>query len=88
MLFRSDGSLRDGARAVAFAQRAVQISAADHQALDALAAAYAAAGRFNDAAATARKALVTAPAAAAPSLRQRLSTYESRRAWREAAIRR
>jgi tetratricopeptide (TPR) repeat protein len=84
----SDNTLLDPARAVSLAERAVQVSAADHQALDALAAAYAAAGRFTDAAATARKALDIAPAAAAPSIRQRLSSYESGRAWREPAIRR
>ncbi|MBE0657596.1 MAG: tetratricopeptide repeat protein [Bryobacteraceae bacterium] len=84
----ADDSLRDPDRALPLALRAAQLAPADPQALDALAAAYAAAGRFNDAAATARKALDIAPAAAAASIRQRLSTYESGRAWREPAIRR
>ncbi|MBA3974009.1 MAG: hypothetical protein C0504_07300 [Candidatus Solibacter sp.] len=88
MATAADDSLRDPARALPLALRASQLAPADHQALDALAAAYAAAGRFNDAAATARKALDIAPAAVAASIRQRLSTYESGRAWREHAIRR
>jgi tetratricopeptide (TPR) repeat protein len=88
MATASDDSLRDPSRAVSIAERAARLAPADHQALDALAAAYAAAGRFNDAAATARNALDTAAAAAEPSIRQRLSTYESGRAWREPSIRR
>ena len=88
MATASDDTLRDPSRALPLALRAAQLAPADPQSLDALAAAYAAAGRFNEAAATARKALVIAPAAAAASIRQRLSTYESGRAWREPAIRR
>jgi tetratricopeptide (TPR) repeat protein len=53
-----DASLRDGPKAVELAQRAVKLSAGrSPQILDTLAAAYAEAGRFPDAVATARRAL-------------------------------
>ena len=53
-----DGSLRDGKKAVALAQQAVQLSGGKSpEILDTLAAAYAEAGRFPEAVATARRAL-------------------------------
>ncbi len=56
-----DASLRDGAGAVALAERAAEFSGGrDPAVLDTLAAAYAEAGRFPDAIATARRALALA----------------------------
>jgi tetratricopeptide (TPR) repeat protein len=53
-----DGSLRDGKRAVALAQQAVQLSGSNApEILDTLAAAYAEAGSFPEAVATAQRAL-------------------------------
>ncbi len=52
-----DPRFRDGVQAVAAAERAVKLSRNEVHALDALAAAYAEAGRFPEALATARKAL-------------------------------
>jgi len=81
-----DASLRDGAQAVALAERAVQLTAGtDAGVLDTLAAAYAEAGRFDSAAATARRALAAAgddPALAA-GIAQRLDGYAARRPWRD-----
>ncbi len=56
-------SLRQADQALALAQRAVALIGADHpEVLDALAAAYAATGRFDDAVATARRAVDAARA--------------------------
>jgi tetratricopeptide (TPR) repeat protein len=76
---------RDGAEAVLLAGRAVSLSGGrDAGFLDTLAAAYAEAGRFEEAVATARRAL---DLAAAPKLREaieaRIRLYEGRKAYRE-----
>ena len=73
--------MRDGAEAVRLAGEAVRLGGDDHpDALDTLAAAYAAAGRFEDAVATARRAAARARATPgleelAPGIEQRLRRY-------------
>ena len=80
---------RDGAEAVRLAQRACELT--QHQApapLETLAAAYAEAGRFDDAVATAEKARQLALAAGQPELAERpvkmLRLFAERKPWREA----
>lgn len=83
----SDPSLRDAAQAVRYASEAVRRTGSrDPEALDALAAALAEAGRFTEAAAAARQAITLAPTAAQPGLHLRLAAYEASRPWREPAI--
>jgi tetratricopeptide (TPR) repeat protein len=79
---------RDGHRAVALAERAVQLtSAGDVESLDTLAAAYAEAGRFDDAVAAGRRALDLARTRRrvdmVPELGHRLALYERRQAVRQ-----
>lgn len=78
----SQTELRNVADAVRAGERAVAIASADKPtALDALAAAYAAAGQFDRAAATARSAIDAAVAAGnqalADQIRQRLAAYQA-----------
>jgi Flp pilus assembly protein TadD len=78
----SDPSLRDGARAVALAEQANQLAGGDNpMVLCTLAAAYAQAGRFDAAAATARRALELAAAqkndALATALQEEMKLYET-----------
>ena len=69
----SDSSIRDGARAVGFAQEAVQLSGGrEPRFLRTLAAAYAESGRFSEAIAAARKAAVIATMQAKPDMAKRL----------------
>ena len=76
----SDDSLRDPTRAVALASRGADLSSpADPTVLDVLAAAYAAAGDFDRAVATAQRALSLASQGDADTLRQRLQLYRQRR---------
>jgi len=83
----ADASLRDASRAIVLAERAAALtSRRDLSALDALAAAYAAAARFEEAAAVARDAIAQAtdlgqPAAAA-QFRERLELYRQERPYR------
>ncbi len=78
-----DHTLRNGTQAVEFGQRAVQAADGDDPAvLDALAAAYAEAGRFEAAALTARRALLAASPAQAEKIRSRAALYEARRPYR------
>jgi len=77
-----EASLRDGAEAVALAERAAQLTGGRRpEILDTLAAAYAEAGRFTEAVATARRALALASesgnAALAETLKARLALYEN-----------
>jgi tetratricopeptide (TPR) repeat protein len=65
-------SRRDPAKAVALAERASRLARDDASVLDALAAAYAAAGRFEDAVAEAERALVLS---GAEEIRARLELY-------------
>ncbi|MBZ5583038.1 MAG: tetratricopeptide repeat protein [Acidobacteriia bacterium] len=86
-------SVRNGGEAVKFAERAAALSGGgDPAALDTLAAAYAEAGRFADAAGTARKALALATAQTkqplAEALKARLTLYESGAPFREEASQR
>lgn len=83
----SDPSVRNGARAVMFAERAAELtSRRDPRTLDVLAAAQAAAGRFSDAAATASEALPLARAsgnrALVAELEYRAAAYGARAAGR------
>jgi Flp pilus assembly protein TadD len=77
-----EASIRNGAEAVALAQRAVELSGGrDPIMLDALAAAYAEAGRFADALRTARQAVDLAArqnkAAVANSIQAKIPLYEA-----------
>jgi ASPIC and UnbV/AhpC/TSA family len=81
-----DEKIRDGAAAVKYAGRAAELSKhADPSILDTLAAAYAQAGRFEEAVATAGKALVMAKAAGntalADGLGRSINLYRLGRAW-------
>jgi Flp pilus assembly protein TadD len=85
----TDGSskIRDGARAVALAERACELAGDTHPLLlDTLAAAYAESGDFDGAAATARKAMALARSAGrtdwAQDIEKRLGLYEQEIAFR------
>jgi len=83
-----DATYRDGTEAVELAQRAVTITGGQQpEFLDTLAAAYAEAGRFENAVTTARQALDLAfqqkKQALVESLQSRLMRYESRSAFRD-----
>ena len=83
-----NASDRNGAEAVKLAERAVQLSGARNPAyLDTLAAAYAEAGRFPEAIATARKALDIAAqhhlAQLTEGLNSRIKLYESHQPYRD-----
>jgi len=84
----ADPSLRNSEQAVTFAERAAAATARrDLPVLDALAAAYASAGRFDDAVATVERGINLATAggldAAAAELRQRLILYQRRQPYRQ-----
>jgi Flp pilus assembly protein TadD len=83
-----DARFRDGDEAVRLALRAAALTEGrDAGALDDLAAAYAEAGRFDDAAATARNALTLAQSSAntplCDEIRRHIECYSSHRPWRE-----
>jgi tetratricopeptide (TPR) repeat protein len=83
-----DASVRDGHQAVALAVRALQLSGGEHAPVwDTLAAAYAEAGRFGDAAPAARRALALAQKGHLPELteaiRNRIQLYESETPFRD-----
>jgi tetratricopeptide (TPR) repeat protein len=83
----ADGSLRDPVQAIELAERAAALTRrGDLASLDALAAAYASAGRYEDAVATARAGVDLAVAAGqsglAAQLRSRLALYERRQPYR------
>ncbi len=81
-----EDDVRDAARAVELGERAVRLtSRLDTESLDTLAAAYAEAGRFDAAAATAREALalLARRGTVDRALADRLSLYRSGRAFRE-----
>src|SRR5262245_23293045 len=88
----ADAALRNGDEAVTFAERAEAIAGRrDYGVLDALGAAYAEAGRFDEAAAVVKAAADQAAAAGLPELarrfRDRLALYQQRRPYRVAAAR-
>jgi cytochrome c-type biogenesis protein CcmH/NrfG len=76
-----DARFRDGAQAVALARHAAELTPEDPDTLDALAAAYAEAGRFAEAVETARKALDLAArqsnSALAEGIRSKIRLYEA-----------
>ena len=83
-----DPGLRDPARAVSLAERAVALSAVpDPSVLDTLAAAYAAAGRYGEAARVAEQALrqveAAGPPAFAAQIRTRLALYRAGQPYQE-----
>jgi tetratricopeptide (TPR) repeat protein len=81
-----EDGVRNAARAVDAGERAVRLtSRRDPESLDTLAAAYAEAGRFDDAAATAREALEAAARRGMPdrAMADRLSLYTSGQPFRE-----
>jgi hypothetical protein len=85
-----EDDVRDGARAVEVAERAVRITRRDDAtSLDTLAAAYAETGRFDAAVAAAREAITVAtrkgPAALLPELNARLVAYQARQPSRESS---
>jgi len=77
-----DGRYRDADRAVAAAQRAIQLNGDDFRYLDTLAAAQASAGDFDAAVSTMDKAIKDAPEAAHKGLKARKALYEMKRAYR------
>jgi tetratricopeptide (TPR) repeat protein len=82
-----DASIRDGPKALEFAQRAVRLTGDREPAtLDTLAAAYAEAGRFPEAVQTARRALDLAGQGGnrqlADGLRARIALYQAGRPFR------
>jgi tetratricopeptide (TPR) repeat protein len=84
----SEASVRDGAKAVELAGRAVQLSGGrEPAAMGTLAAAYAEAGRFPEALQTARKAVELATGQGkhplAESIKAKIPLYEARAAFRE-----
>jgi tetratricopeptide (TPR) repeat protein len=82
-----EDDVRDAARAIELGERAVRLtSRRDALSLDTLAAAYAEAGRFGEAAGTVREALglLATSGAVDRSMADRLSLYMSGRAFREA----
>jgi tetratricopeptide (TPR) repeat protein len=81
----ADAAVRDGARAVALGERAVALAgpSVDWDTLDSLAAAYAEAGRFDDAIATERRAIAVAGDAAPEALADRLAGYQKHEPHRE-----
>jgi tetratricopeptide (TPR) repeat protein len=82
-LLATDNELRDGAEALDLARRALLLtSPTDPTTADTLAAAYAAAHRFDDAITTLRRALAANPTNAA-LLQQRLQRYQSAQPWTE-----
>jgi hypothetical protein len=83
-----DPQMRNGARAVELAERAVRVTdSRSPQLIGTLAAAYAEAGRFADAVKTAEKAAATATAAGEPDLaarnREMLEVYRAGKAYHE-----
>lgn len=86
-----DSALRNGGEAVALAERALQSGGRGPNVLNTLAAAYAAVGRFEEAAATASEAIGLAEkvgqARLAGQIRTRLELYEKQKPWREPAPR-
>ncbi len=75
---------RNAQVALASAQKAIELLGEDdYQFLDTLAAAYATAGRFDDAKTTINKALELAPESATASLRRRLTLYEQNQPFRQ-----
>ena len=84
-----DAAIRNGADALAFAVRAVQLTGGgDARTLDALAAAYAEKGQFADAALTAHRAQAKAAqenrSALADAIAGRIALYEAGRPFRDA----
>ncbi len=78
-----DDTLRNGKEALSLAQRAVEVTGGkDVAVLDALAAAYAEEGQFEEAVDTAHRALAVATAAESGELRSRAALYEARRPFR------
>ena len=77
-----DGTVRAPAQAVPFAERAARLTGRrDARTLDVLAVAYASAGRFDDAVATAREAQALADPALAAEVGRRLALFERREAF-------
>jgi tetratricopeptide (TPR) repeat protein len=73
-----DGDLRNGAAALASGRKACELSNwADHDALDALAAAHAELGQFAEAVSWAEKALALAPPEEGPKISARLELYRA-----------
>jgi Flp pilus assembly protein TadD len=83
----ADPALRDGARAVELSERACAQARENPDCLDAMAAAYAEAGRFDEAVRAARGALAGAeakgPREQAEAIRARLRSYEASRPYRQ-----
>ncbi len=91
ILATDPGAARDGARAIALAERAVRVSnRQDVESLDTLAAAYAEVGRFEEAVKSVGEALALAPArepAIVPELEARLALYRQSLRFRQGVVR-
>lgn len=82
-IMATNETLRNGAQAQALAVRALLLTgSSDAGTLDTLAAAYAENHRFDDAIATARRAIAADPSLA-PSIQPRIQRYQSNKPWRE-----
>jgi len=83
----ADSSLRNPDKAIELAERAASAGPSNLSALDALAAAYAAAGRYDEAVRTVQLGIKLATdshlEAAAAQLRQRLELYSRRQPYRQ-----
>jgi tetratricopeptide (TPR) repeat protein len=71
-----DPLYRNPDQALTVAEQAEKLAPDDYLTLDVLAAAYASAGRFNDAVPLGKRALAAAPPQMLPQLRERLAMYE------------
>jgi tetratricopeptide (TPR) repeat protein len=79
-----DAAIRDGGRAVAAAQKACELTEWQKaHCLDALAAAHAENGRFDDAVRWAERAVELAREGERPAYQQRLDAYRQRQPWRD-----
>ena len=79
-----EAAIRNGSEALRWAAKAVDLSRGkDASMLDALAAAYAEAGRFQEAVETARRAIDVALPPLIPALKARLAMYERKQPFRE-----
>jgi hypothetical protein len=82
-ILATNQTLRNGPEALAMAVRAMQITGSrDSATLDTLAAAYAENNRFEDAIATARRAIAAHPAQA-QAIQRHLERYQAGKPWRE-----
>ena len=76
-----DAEYRSASLALRSARRAIELDGENHRYLDALAAAHARAGEFDDAVAAIKKAIAMAPKSGVDALKARLALYEEKKAY-------